>query len=391
MRFSAAFGLAVLSTSLSAATFTVTNTNDAGPGSLRQAITDANANLGPDTIVFNIPGPGVHTITPTSEMTYVTETAVIDGYSQPGSSENTDPVGTNAVLLIEIDGSATTNTIGINLTGAGADGSKVQGLVLHHFEKGINVSNAIDTVIRGNFLGTDPTGLIARGNGSGIEIGGNNALVGGTAPGDRNLVSAGTAGTFIGSLLLDGLANNCTVQGNLVGTDATGMHALGNVGGMAVYGTGILFGGTAAGAGNVISGNTLYGVWVEGSATFQGNLIGTTADGLGPLGNATEGINIHTSSDSTIGGILPGEGNVVAFNGGFGVIPAEGVNNSVRGNSIHDNGSLGIKLYTGLSLPNANDANDADDGSNHLQNFPIVQSVTNGASTHIVGKLDSTA
>jgi hypothetical protein len=62
----------------------------------------------------------------------------------------------------------------------------------------------------------------------------------------------------------------------------------------------------------------------------------------------------------------------------------------VRGNSIHDNALLGINLYTGVSLPKANDAGDADNGSNNLQNFPILQSVTTGATTHIVGKLDST-
>ena len=75
----------------------------------------------------------------------------------------------------------------------------------------------------------------------------------------------------------------------------------------------------------------------------------------------------------------PGEGNLVAYNGGFGVNVEEGVHNTVRGNSIHDNGSLGINLYTGGSLPKANDAGDVDNGSNNLQNFPILQAVTTGA------------
>ena len=89
-----------------AATFTVTNTNDSGAGSLRQAILDANANPGTDTIEFNIPGAGVHTITPSQALPAATETVTIDGYTQPGSSVNTDPIATNAVILIEIDGSA---------------------------------------------------------------------------------------------------------------------------------------------------------------------------------------------------------------------------------------------------------------------------------------------
>src|SRR5215470_14040387 len=94
--------LAVLlaAASLDGATFTVTNTDDSGQGSLRQAILDANATPGLDTIAFNIPGAGVHTITPVTSLDPILDPVLIDGYSQPGSSLNTDPSGTNAVLLI---------------------------------------------------------------------------------------------------------------------------------------------------------------------------------------------------------------------------------------------------------------------------------------------------
>ena len=382
--------LFVAVSALHAGTFPVTNTNDSGPGSLRQAILDANAAMGLDTITFNIPGAGIHTISPASDLPIVSDPVLIDGYTQTGTSQNTDPIGTNAVILIEIDGGGTLS-VGINVTGAGANGSTVQGLAIGGFSTGVLVrGGAENCVVRGNFLGTDATGMLARPDHSGIDIGSDNNHVGGTSPGDRNLVSGNTAGTFSGALLLDGSANNSTVQGNLVGTDATGLHALPNLGGLAVYGIGNTIGGTAPGAANVISGNNLYGMWVEGSAVVQGNRIGVAADGLSPLGNATDGIAIHSSNDSTIGGILPGEGNVVAYNGAFGV-DTGGINNSVRGNSIHDNGSLGLNLYTGSSAPKANDPGDVDDGSNHLQNFPILQSVTTGGSTHIVGKLDTTA
>ena len=53
-----------IAASSSASSFVVTNTNDAGPGSLRQAILDANASPGTDVIGFNIPGAGPHTIQP---------------------------------------------------------------------------------------------------------------------------------------------------------------------------------------------------------------------------------------------------------------------------------------------------------------------------------------
>lgn len=93
--------------SLSAVTYTVTNTADSGAGSLRQAILDANGTPGvADTIAFNIRGAGVHTITPASGLPTITDAVTIDGYTQPGASANTNPPdqATNAVVRIEIDG-----------------------------------------------------------------------------------------------------------------------------------------------------------------------------------------------------------------------------------------------------------------------------------------------
>src|SRR5262245_56659985 len=103
----------LVSVPATAATFTVTNTDDTGTGSLRQAILDANANPGADTIAFNIAGAGVHTITPLTTLSAATETVTIDGYTQPGSSVNTDPIATNAVILVELDGSVAGAGVGI--------------------------------------------------------------------------------------------------------------------------------------------------------------------------------------------------------------------------------------------------------------------------------------
>jgi hypothetical protein len=89
------------------ATFTVTNVLDSGPGTLRQAITDANTSPGHDTIAFNIEGDGPHTIYPGLGLPPITDPATIDGYTQPGSSVNTDTNGLNTVLMIELDGSFT--------------------------------------------------------------------------------------------------------------------------------------------------------------------------------------------------------------------------------------------------------------------------------------------
>src|SRR5450432_3620371 len=103
------------------ATLTVSNVLDAGTGSLRQAILDANAMPGPHTIVFAIPGTGVHTIAPASPLPAITSAGVtIDGYTQTGSVPNTDPFADNAVLEIELNGGAVAGATGITISAASA-------------------------------------------------------------------------------------------------------------------------------------------------------------------------------------------------------------------------------------------------------------------------------
>ena len=63
--------------------FVVTNTSDNGPGSLRQAILNANSTAGVDNITFNIPGAGPHTITPAAALPTVSDPVLINGTTQP--------------------------------------------------------------------------------------------------------------------------------------------------------------------------------------------------------------------------------------------------------------------------------------------------------------------
>lgn len=124
-----------------AANFTVTNTLDVGAGSLRQAILNANSSLGTDTINFNIPGAGPHTIQPSSELPTITDPVIIDGYTQPGASPNSNGpgLGLNTVLKIELDGSIipAAATCSTNRTCRGlhiiAGNSTVRGLVINRF------------------------------------------------------------------------------------------------------------------------------------------------------------------------------------------------------------------------------------------------------------------
>jgi hypothetical protein len=147
--------------------FTVTNTNGTGTGSLRQAITDAN-NMGGGTIAFNIPGMGVHTISPLTVLPTITQAVTIGGYTQPGSSPNTNPptTGINAVILIELSGALAPPNSNFSGLTINADNCAVRGLVINSFQH-----DAIDVfsngnVIAGDFIGTNPAGTAALPNGA---------------------------------------------------------------------------------------------------------------------------------------------------------------------------------------------------------------------------------
>src|SRR6266568_155617 len=212
-------------------------TTGAGTCTLRDAITFANTNAGPDVINFNISGAGVHTIQPASSLPNIGGPLTIDGYSQPGTSVNTLPVGDNAVLLIELDGSLAGLANGLTVY---TDNCTIKGLAINRFgNPGISIDvtggGAVGGhVIQGNFIGTDPTGTIARGNtGFGIYVRSPNNTIGGPNPADRNVISAnqlaGSPGLSANIKFEADFGVNTTgnvAQGNYVGTDASGTVAL---------------------------------------------------------------------------------------------------------------------------------------------------------------------
>jgi hypothetical protein len=195
----------------------VVNTADAGAGSLRDAITCANATPGADTIGFYIPGTGVKTISPLSPLPAITEAVTIDGYTRPGAMANTLDSGNNAQLLVELDGSlAGSGAKGLTIT---AGNSTVRGLVINRFDVGIRISGTGQNVIAGNFIGTDAGGVADLGNrshGISIEHSAENTI-GGDGPADRNLI-AGNDGN--GVHLAGGF--NTTVSGNIIGQPGLG-------------------------------------------------------------------------------------------------------------------------------------------------------------------------
>jgi uncharacterized repeat protein (TIGR01451 family) len=187
------------------------------------------------------------------------------------------------------------------------------------------------------------------------------------------------------------------IEGNLIGTNAAGNAALTNSGAAVRMESGLnhRIGGTSPPARNVLSGNGA-GVFVgftSRGTVIQGNLIGTDATGTSALGNV-QGVVVNplaTFGDVTIGGTEPGAGNVIAFNtlAGVGIGENGTGGNVVLSNSIFSNGSLGIDLVRDGVTPN--DPGDADTGPNNLQNFPVITKANAiPVSTEIEGTLNST-
>jgi len=299
----------------SAATFTVTTTADTGVGSLRLAILAANTSPGLDTIAFAIPGPGVHTITPASTLPPIIDPVLIDGYTQPGSSPNSAPAGNNAVILIELSGSAAGAADGLSIT---AGGSTVQGLAVNRWQlNGIRLATLGDNVVTGNFIGTDPAGTVGHGNlFSGVTVvfatSQNNVVIGNVISGNGTGVS--TAGP----------GNQATqIRGNLIGTNAAGTAAIPNQNGIVISGGNNSIGGTGAAEGNVVSGNSNIGIVIDSTnatgCVVIGNRIGTDAAGLAAVPNAHTGISVSNTTNIQIGGTFAGDGNVISGNGDLGV------------------------------------------------------------------------
>jgi len=292
--------LCVPSSVASAATFTVTSTADSGAGSLRQAILDANAAPGTDTIAFAIPGGGVHTIAVGSALT-ITEAVLIDGYTQPGSSPNTDGRSDNATLLIELQGTGTDGLV------VSAGTAEIHGLVLHGFQNAINFAAAGGSVVAGCFVGPLASGDSAPGNAVGIWSHGTGAdTIGDGNLANRNLISGNGVGIQVDS------AGQSVVLGNLIGTNAVGTAALANGTGV-VATTAMNLGGLALDQRNVVSGNSGDGVHVTGGPySIVQNYVGVDVSGNLPLGNG--GVGIYCNA----GGVNISY-NTVSANGSHGI------------------------------------------------------------------------
>ena len=503
MRVLCAMALIALGAAPAAATvFTVNNTNDSGAGSLRGAIQAANNDVsGPHRIVFNIAGAGVHTIHLLSSLDSATNPVAIDGTTQPGYNPN------GGGPLIEIDGTGATFAFVFF-----ASNSSVKGVTFNRFPQTALEVFADACTVSACYVGTNAAGSAAAANGLvGVYVSGNNVVVGGRLPSQRNVISGNAIGvSFTSSSMSD------TLMGNYIGTDATGTLALGNtnygvttagasyllidnnvISGSAFDGIRVngsvpdsasgvriyrnLIGTDASGRnklpnqqvgvrvecwytkiggigrGNVISGNGQNGIYVNGDGGLSslneilGNKVGVTLDGSLPLGNGGDGIFLDASQGNVVGvSRADGSGNLIAANAGYGVetyglnavdnfirgnaigtsfngaldlgnalsgisiggdrttigglgalgnviahndagVYVGSVQNPVQGNAIFENhNGLGIDLLNPTQGITLNDSLDADDGSNHLQNFPVITAVSQvGSQVRLQGRLAS--
>ena len=335
-----------------AATYTVTNTLDSGAGSLRQAIIDANANAGADSISFNIAGAGPHTITPATPLPAITGQVDIDGTSQPGTT--CPGSGTGAVLVIVLNGASAPGgaDVGGLTLNDGSDGSTVRGLVIHNYNFPIWVASGSDGhTFACNNIGTDVVGTAVVGNAqAAMWIAGGGCTIGGLAPTSRNVISGGANADGI---RINGFsADDSTVIGNYIAVGANGTTAIANRIGVNIQqASGIDIGLGTDASRNVISGNLLYGVAVGGGAASAtkvgGNYIGVAADGVTPLGNGGDGVIIDTSIQNDIETSI--ESNLIANNGGNGIrIGTNTLYVRMMDNVIAGNVASGIRLGPGV-------------------------------------------
>lgn len=462
----------------SLATFVVTNTDDSGPGSLRQAILEANATPELETIAFNINGAPPFTIGLLTALPEITVPLTLDASTQPdyagkpvvelNCGAGSEPLGTGLWVAggrTMIRGlalnrlAAPANTVGAHIKlenagastveacylGLGLDGSEffsgelsVHGIfVLNSSMNQIGGTTAAQknvivgmvtfkgdesssNVVEGNFIGTDASGTEpAPATTRGIKVNdGSGNRIGGLVDGAGNVVSGVVE---IGS----GLGN--WVAGNFVGVDATGTNVFRNAKGFRYARDGIVI--NNGGQGHVVTRNIVGGA---GRATnpdagsgfptgaidllgasktlVTGNWVGTDRTGTLRLWNPGPGILVEAGgSDNQIGGVAPGEGNIIAFSGlsGVEVIGPVGVGdraplrNRIRGNRIFSNDGLGIDLTqrsrSGLTASRIagvtpNDLLDRDSGANDHQNFPILTAAeVSGGRWVVQGTLNSTA
>ena len=325
---------------------TVTNTADSGFGSLRAAIDCSNFSAEVQTIDFNIPGAGTHTIQPDNPLPTLFDPVVIDGSTQPGFS---------GMPVIEFDGiNAGPNADGLHITNGS---SLIRGIAVNRFGgNGIFLDGGGNSVVEESHIGVALNGTGDRGNGAaGVRIEDSVDNIIGGPFGDGNVIAANGGE---GVLILGSAAVRNVVNANLIGTDANGDAALGNQIGISIVAApGNSIGGVTADSGNLISGNLNAGVQISGSSAtanaVNGNTIGTTITGNAPLPNKM-GIFISGAPNNSVGSTQADARNLISGNQDAGIWIQEtaATGNAIQGNYIGTNmdGTASVENGAGILI-----------------------------------------
>jgi len=391
-----------------AATLVVTSTADSGAGTLRLALQTAVTS---DTITFDLavfPPSSPMTIELSSALpAIITDNVIIDasnagvildGNSTPGGTDGLVVDSASNVVIkglqilyfpqngVTLRNGATHNTIGGTNPGGSCSGDC--NLISGNGENGVLIigNGTMSNTVSGNFIGTGISGTAVisnagvggvsiRGGASHNLVGGVNTTPGVACSGDCNLISGnGTPGAGGGSgvWLQDSGTTNNVVSGNLIGTNADGMVAMGNrfcgvsIASDAQYNN---VGGDTPEERNVISGNNHDGVWISDNGadhnTVIGNYVGTNINATAAIPNRGSGVHIRNGAQyNSVGGDTPGERNLISGNGdphGFGVLIDDSgtMSNTVRGNFI------GTDASGTAPLPNTSDGVHIIDGASY--------------------------
>jgi parallel beta-helix repeat protein len=311
-----------------------------------------------------------------------------------GTNAAGDAAIPNAFSGVSIWGPAGGTLVGTNGDGVADDleGNVISG----NGNNGILIESGTENnVIAGNCIGTNAAGDAAIPNRYGIlaRDGSTNNTIGtnGDGQGDTAEGNIISGNSFFG-VYLEGAEGN-VIAGNYIGTNADGMGKIAN-GTVGVYveaSSNTRIGGTQSAERNVISGNGDHGIHIHDStgAMVQGNIIGLDVNGVQDLGNDGDGVDLSNAADNLIGGVSGNAANHIAYNGGDGVY--------VLGDTSTGNKVVGNNLWAndGLGIDlhpdgvTPNDPGDADSGANGLQNYPLLSGASSGIQTTITGTLNS--
>jgi parallel beta-helix repeat protein len=208
-------------------------------------------------------------------------------------------------------------------------------------DSGITLSAANSNEVMGNLIGTNGSGTSPMSNISyGIYISNSsiNNKIGDGSDGGRNIISGNTSA----GIRIDNNATGNRIKGNYIGTNISGSSAIAN------WSWGIILsssarnyiGGSGAGDGNVVSGNSNYGVQISNSNSneVKGNKIGVNATASAALFNLTGLIITDTSSYNIVGGSTTNEANIISGNNYDGVrLLGTAHHNEIKGNYIGTN------------------------------------------------------